>query len=97
MKKILNFITDHRFIIGIQAVLSIILVVSIALVNILPMRFLIVIGAFLAILTLLMYLFAKSSSIESRNVQIRPLIGKIISVVISIFLLVCCVFIYSNR
>ena len=58
MKKILNFITDHRFIIGIQAVLSIILVVSIALVNILPMRFLIVIGAFLAILTLLMYLFA---------------------------------------
>lgn len=44
MKKILNFITDHRFIIGIQAVLSIILVVSIALVNILPMRFLIVIG-----------------------------------------------------
>ena len=60
MKKILNFITDHRFIIGIQAVLSIILVVSIALVNILPMRFLIVIGAFLAILTLLMYLLVSS-------------------------------------
>lgn len=39
MKKILNFMADHRFIIGIQAVLSIILVVSIALVNILPMRF----------------------------------------------------------
>lgn len=97
MKKILNFITDHRFIIGIQAVLSIILVVSIALVNILPMRFLIVIGAFLAILTLLMYLFAKPSSIESRNVQIRPLIGKIISVVISIFLLVCCVFIQTGK
>ena len=45
MKKKLGFITDHRFIIGVQIVLSIILMISIVFVKVLPMRYLIVIGS----------------------------------------------------
>lgn len=97
MKKFIKFITDHRFIVGIQVLLSIILIVSVVVVNILPIRYLIVLGAFLAVLALLVYLFARPGKIESRNVQIRPLIGKIVSVVISVFLIVCCVFIQSGK
>lgn len=97
MKKFLKIITDHKVIIGIQVLFSLLLVVSIATVNILPMRFLIVLIAFLAILALLMYLFAKPGSVESRNIQIRPLIGKILSVILSILLLIGCLFVQSGK
>lgn len=84
MKKKLGFMTDHRFIIGVQIVLSIILMISIIFVKVLPMRYLIVIGSFLAVLALLVYLVAKPGPIVSRKVQKRPLAGKIISIVIRI-------------
>lgn len=97
MKKKLGFMTDHRFIIGVQIVLSIILMISIIFVKVLPMRYLIVIGSFLAVLALLVYLVAKPGPIVSRKVQKRPLAGKIISVIISIFLIIGCVFIQSGK
>lgn len=89
--------TDHRFIIGVQIVLSIILMISIIFVKVLPMRYLIVIGSFLAVLALLVYLVAKPGPIVSRKVQKRPLAGKIISIVISIFLIIGCIFIQSGK
>lgn len=97
MKKKLGFMTDHRFIIGVQIVLSIILMISIIFVKVLPMRYLIVIGSFLAVLALLVYLVAKPGPIVSRKVQKRPLAGKIISVIISIFLIIGCIFIQSGK
>ena len=71
MKKKLGFMTDHRFIIGVQIVLSIILMISIIFVKVLPIRYLIVIGPFLAVLALLVYLVAKPGPIVSRKVQKR--------------------------
>lgn len=97
MKKKLGFMTDHRFIIGVQIVLSIILMISIIFVKVLLMRYLIVIGSFLAVLALLVYLVAKPGPIVSRKVQKRPLAGKIISIVISIFLIIGCIFIQSGK
>lgn len=71
--------------------------ISIIFVKVLPMRYLIVIGSFLAVLALLVYLVAKPGPIVSRKVQKRPLVGKIISVIISIFLIIGCVFIQSGK
>ena len=59
--------------------------ISIIFVKVLPMRYLIVIGSFLAVLALLVYLVAKPGPIVSRKVQKRPLAGKIISIVIAQF------------
>lgn len=97
MKKKLGFMTDHRFIIGVQIVLSIILMISIIFVKVLPMRYLIVIGSFLAVLALLVYLVAKPGPVVSRKVQKRPLAGKIISIIISIFLIIGSIFIQSGK
>ena len=71
--------------------------ISIIFVKVLPMRYLIVIGSFLAVLALLVYLVAKPGPIVSRKVQKRPLAGKIISIVISIFLIIGCIFIQSGK
>ena len=71
--------------------------ISIIFVKVLPIRYLIVIGSFLAVLALLVYLVAKPGPIVSRKVQKRPLAGKIISVIISIFLIIGCIFIQSGK
>ena len=69
MKKKLGFMTDHRFIIGVQIVLSIILMISIIFVKVLPMRYLIVIGSFLAVLATFLLFINTTGPVVSRKVQ----------------------------
>lgn len=77
----MKFITSRALILGIQAVVSAVLAFFVVKIGILPTKYLLAAFAFLIILWLLMFLFTRPS--KKKKVG-RPLIGKIVSLVLSI-------------
>ena len=77
----MKFITSRALILGIQAVVSAVLAFFVVKIGILPAKYLMAAFAVLVVLWLLMLLFTKPSK---KNKVGRPLVGKIVSLVLSI-------------
>ena len=77
----MKFITSRALILGIQAVVSAVLAFFVVKIGILPTKYLMAAFAVLVVLWLLMLLFTKPSK---KNKVGRPLVGKIVSLVLSI-------------
>ena len=85
----MKFITSRALVLGIQAVVSAVLAFFVVKIGILPTKYLMAAFAVLVVLWLLMFLLSKPS--KKKKVA-RPLIGKIVSLLLSIAML----FVTSN-
>ena len=77
----MKFITSRALVLGIQAVVSAVLAFFVVKIGILPTKYLMAAFAVLVVLWLLMFLLSKPS--KKKKVA-RPLIGKIVSLLLSI-------------
>lgn len=88
-KMLINFVTTAQITLFLQLVLSIVFVCFLFVLNILPTFFTVGIVLVLFILFLVTYLLQR----KSKKISVRSVLSRIISVALSIFLLVGCVYI----
>ncbi|WP_173669616.1 LCP family protein [Sharpea azabuensis] len=96
MRKLGKMITSWQFILSLQALVSILLMILAMKTGFLLVKFEILLAIILVILLFLMYLFVRPGKIVHYRTQIRPLIGKIVSLILSIMLAFASFFIYKG-
>lgn len=87
MSKIIKNITKWQIVFGLQLIATLALIIFVVKLGALPTLYLGIIVAVLAILCLLMFLFMKPSKKEGKG-KIREAIGKIVSLLLSIVLII---------
>ena len=92
MSKIIKNITQWKVVLSLQVIASLALIILIFKLNILPMLYLGILSGVLAILCLFMFLLMKPSKKEGKG-KVREYIGKIISLLFSIDLLLATVYV----
>lgn len=87
MSKIIKNITKWQIVFGLQLIATLALIIFVVKLGALPTLYLGIIVAVLAILCLLMFLFMKPSKKEGKG-KIREAVGKIVSLLLSIVLII---------
>ena len=92
MSKLIKNIAQWKVVLGLQIIASLALILLIFKLNILPILYLGILTAVLVILCLLMFVFMKPSKKEGKG-KVREYLGKIISLLLSIILLLATVYV----
>ena len=94
MRNTTKFISDWKLIIGIQFILTVFIAYLVKKINVLPFRYYILFATGLAFLLLVPSLLSIPSKASKKRLSIRCVLGKVLSIIISVSLVLGSVFMH---